>query len=579
MTPRLRRALVAGTLAAGAGYVAPAVASAQVIVAPPDARVIVFVVPRVSFEQLLAVPEVRALARSGGAALMSSRASLTQLLREAFPGMHVSPLLPNLTGIGLQIERNSEDVPLEQVGRDIRSTVRIDGAERLTVIVATDLPSPAMLAAKDELTPIVMATGSPSSLFPSSGPLHTLESDTTRRTGVVSDLDVVPTILNALGRPVPSGIEGSGLRVVDSPAPFELHERHLANRRMSVPVPTAAGIYVALAGLFAIAVLARRRRVPRWLGRLAGWLALTVPLLAVGLLAAGRLPTLSYATVVPFVIAVTLAGTLVVVPLQRFGTIAPPAAIGAAVLTYFAIEAALGWTAALTPFLGGSELDGGRFYGLPNEFIGLLLGASLYLVARWEPWKGFVLIVTVAFFAGLPGIGANLGGSIALFAAAGLWLALRARGRLGWKEVAFACTVVVVGIGMILLAHRFLTSTPTHITRFVETGGGIGGVWRTLTDRLLVGWRLIERNPFALIPALGVPASLLAVLRPAAPVREAFARQPEWRDAILVILLASAVAYVANDSGAAACGLGFGLGLGGLLYVSCAEQTWKMDAA
>jgi hypothetical protein len=38
------------------------------------------------------------------------------------------------------------------------------------------------------------------------------------------------------------------------------------------------------------------------------------------------------------------------------------------------------------------------------------------------------------------------------------------------------------------------------------------------------------------------------------------------------------VAYVANDSGAAACGLGFALGLGGLFYVSLIEGTWKMAA-
>jgi hypothetical protein len=34
-----------------------------------------------------------------------------------------------------------------------------------------------------------------------------------------------------------------------------------------------------------------------------------------------------------------------------------------------------------------------------------------------------------------------------------------------------------------------------------------------------------------------------------------------------------------NDSGPAACGVGFGMALGGLLYVSVAERTWKMAPA
>jgi hypothetical protein len=36
------------------------------------------------------------------------------------------------------------------------------------------------------------------------------------------------------------------------------------------------------------------------------------------------------------------------------------------------------------------------------------------------------------------------------------------------------------------------------------------------------------------------------------------------------------VAYVANDTGPAAVGLGFGTALGGLLYVSSADRTWKI---
>ena len=77
-------------------------------------------------------------------------------------------------------------------------------------------------------------------------------------------------------------------------------------------------------------------------------------------------------------------------------------------------------------------------------------------------------------------------------------------------------------------------------------------------------------------PVVGLPATLLAVLRPPAPVREAFHRHPAWRDALLVTLLAGVAAYVANDTGPAAAGPAFGLGLGGLVYVSLVEEPAKM---
>lgn len=530
-----------------------------------ERRVFLFRVPSVSFEQLLSIAEVAAMARAGGAALLSYGGNLPlhggTLERAEIDEMEYVPTVPS---------------QLSAIGDAIRDRVLRFGAPRVLVIVVGIVPSPAMAAAKDELHPIVLARGAPAELFPQAGEPRSLASDATRRTGVVTDLDVLATIGAFLGEPLPDG--GSVLRIVDEPAPFDLHARYLAMRRMSVPVQTAAGVYVTVVGLVTIALLALRRRAPTWLGGGAAWLALSVAPLAVALLAAGHLPTLSYATVMPLVIVVTLVGTFAFAPLRRRGPLVPAAAIGVAVLAYFLVEATVGWTGALTPFLGGSELDGGRFYGLPNVFIGLLIGSSLYVAHRLEPVPGFLLVVAVALFAGLPWTGANLGGSVALFAAAGLWLPLRRTGWIGPRGLALAAVVVVGGAGVVLLAHRFLTSVPTHVTRFEESPGGLAGAWETFVDRLLVGWRLILRNPFALVPVLGLFAVLWVLFHPPARIAEVLHRHSEWSDALVVTLLASAVAYVANDSGPAAAGLGFGLALGGLLHVSLSERTWKIEA-
>src|SRR3989442_772647 len=82
-------------------------------------------------------------------------------------------------------------------------------------------PSREMLAHNDELTPIVVADGTPASLFDRHGPIHTLTSDTTRRDGVVSNEDVAPSILRYLGLNVPSNMNGAPIRFArDAPAPF-----------------------------------------------------------------------------------------------------------------------------------------------------------------------------------------------------------------------------------------------------------------------------------------------------------------------------------------------------------------------
>lgn len=541
----------------------PRVASGEELV-PGERRVFLFRISFVSFEQMMSVPEVAALARAGGAGLLSDTGGL--------------PRHGDADALDPGIVDQMEYVPsapgrLAAIGKALRDRVQRFGGSEVLVVVVSLVPSPEMVAAKDELRPVVMATGAPRALFPTAGEPRSLTSDSTRRAGVVTDLDVQATIAHVLGEPLPEG--GSLIREVDEPAPFELHERYLAQRRMYVPIGTAAGLYVTFAGLLGVLLLALRR-APRRLLVAAAWAAMSVPTLSTGLLAAGHLPTLSYGTVVPFVVAVTAVGTLAFVPLSRRGALAPAAAIGGGVLAYFVVEAALGWSAFQAPFLGGAELDTGRFYGLSNAFIGLLIGSSLYVAHRLPTAGGFGLIVAVALFAGLPFSGANLGAAVSLFAAAGLWLALRRSGRIGPRGLALAAGIVVAGTAVIVLAHVFLSPTPTHVTRFAESSGGVAGALDKFVDRLLVGWRMILANPFALIPVLGLLVCLRVVLRPRGRVGEALAAHPAWSDALLVTLLAGAVAYAANDSGPAAAGLAFGLGLGGLLHVSLLEQAAKM---
>ena len=542
--------------------------SASGQVSEETGEIFVFLVPGVSFEEMLGIPEIAALATDGGAALMS--------LQNGLPTEGEAGIAPGEQNVHFRWLDPEREGGLEGVASAIVEMVTAVHDGSVLVFVASTTPSPEMILAKDELHPLVLARGTSSDLFAERTEEGSLTSDSTRRSGVVTDLDVIPTIADFLGVDPPADSNGSPIETIEGPPPFELHERYLAQRRMYVPIGTAAGIYLAIAGLGAIAVLALGSRISQGVRRIFGWGCLSVAALATGLLAAGHLPELTYATVVPFVALVTVFGTLAFAPLERRDVLLVPAGIGIAVLAYFALEAILEWTAALTPFVGGSELDGGRFYGLPNVFIGLLIGSCLWVAHRLRTGAGVALLVAVALFAGLPYVGANLGGGVSLFAAAGLWLAVRERERLGvWKGLGVFVGVTLFGAAVILLAHA-ISPFETHVTRFEEEVSGIAGVFERFRDRLQVGFDLIARNPFALIPVLGLPVAIAAVLRPPAALRPSLQRSPAWRDAVLVTLLAGVVAYIVNDSGSAAAGLAFGLGLGGLLGVSLLSEAGKM---
>jgi hypothetical protein len=526
----------------------------------PLVRVHVLRLHDVSLPELLALPAVRTLATRGGAALLSSPGELDAELASA--GDQGPVLRVDVQELG------SGAAALETLAERLQAMGLTQPVPHDQVWVLSDgSGSPG-----DELGSVVL---SPAAGAPGPGP-RALTSDSTRRDGVVATVDIPPTMCELAGTGCVTGGPGSVMRPVDAPPPVELYGRYLASRRMSVPIQTAAGLFVTFAGVLGVALLALRRRVPARLSSVGAWTAISVVPLALSLLLAGHLPTVSYATVLPAVIGGTLAGTLVFVPVARArGTLDALAWMGAATLALFLLEATLGWAGALHTFLGGTELDGGRFYGLPNVDIGLLVGASVYVAYRVpDIGTGVAVIAGVALFAGLPSAGANLGAAVTIAATAGLWYGLRGeRGPL--RTLAAMLVGAAAGLVVTLVLNRYLPGPATHITQFVEGRGG--GVLSTVAHRFGTGFHLIAQNPFAIVPVIGVPATLFVVLRPPSPVAASFARHRGWREALLTILLGSVVAYVANDTGAAALGLGFGTALGALLFVSLRDRPWMME--
>jgi hypothetical protein len=186
-----------------------------------------------------------------------------------------------------------------------------------------------------------------------------------------------------------------------------------------------------------------------------------------------------------------------------------------------------------------------------------------------------VLLVACALVAGSPWTASNFGAAVTLFAAAGLWLGIRRRRR-WWMVALIAGAITAIGTTATAAMHRYLTDRPTHVTAFLEGTDGILGAVERQLERLGVGLDLIADNPLALIPVVGTLVLLMLLLRPPAAIARSFEGHDAWRDAVLVIVLGSIVAYLAEDTGAAAVGFAFGFALSGLLDVSLAVARGKM---
>ncbi|MGH2572035.1 MAG: hypothetical protein ACRDGU_00850 [Actinomycetota bacterium] len=568
---------------------------------------VLFLVDNVSFEEMMAVPEFRRLSRAGGAGLMTSRmpagpvrtSSVETILagaNEGDSGAMTRALQAHEISMCVLSSMNPRSVrcPSSSLVTDSDALVMVTSvamgnaegrraAARLlgdlvgdlsiprTLVLAVSLgPSAAMDLAGDEVMPVVMAQGPSPQILSGRGPEKALTSDTTRRDGLVSNVDVAPTILDFFGVSIPPEIEGQPIRVAESAAPFDLHQRHLEQRRIRVPIQVGEVSFIAVLGVMAIGaliVLAARGSLPSNVARAMRLLALCGMALPIPLLMGGILPRLTYWVVIPFLVlsVLGLAGLSLAARWSR--PVGPLSFLGAVGLGVLLVDALLGWRGARIPLLGGTMFEGVRFYGLPNAFTALLLASTLFVAFRLDPFGGLLLLLGAGLFAGFPGLGADIGGSITLFTAAGLWWVLRTRPRLGLRELALAGGVVAIGLAVVLLAHRYLAGAATHASRFVDETGTTGEAARAFLDRLEGGFRMLNETPPAYIPLLGLPIILWLLLARPGPIgRGLDLAGRAWRDVLVVLVVSGIVAFFVNDTGVAAAGPVFLYAMAGIVY-------------
>jgi hypothetical protein len=611
--------------------------------APVQARsgvVFLLVVDRVSFEELMAVPGFRQLARLGGSGLMATDQAYRDRVDDVYralgsgaaPGAAPDQLLGRtLVAAGVSVcvlegsasgqpgpagpdrflgagtqqncsgalrarsvmlvandlstfeldQRSGTPSPAEvarrraellaHLGSAVRGLIdQVPPVGRWMAVVVTPSPSRDMVRSGDEVTPIVVATGRPGTPLRANGPIPSLTSDTTRQDGLVANVDVAPTVLDFFGLPIPAAMDGLPIRPGSGEAPFGLHRLHLEARRTRLGVQFSLLAFVVVVGLLGLAsllLLRARGEVPALLASVTRMALLSAAAILLVLLAGGWLPRRTYAWEFGFMVAATAGLVAVSRAWSKRGPFEPFTLLAVFSLAFIVLDALLGWHAMRVPLFGGTMFDGVRFYGLPNAFTALVLAAAVYAARALGPVEGFLLLLGAGLFAGFPALGADVGGAVTLFTAAGIWWVLRTRSRVGPKEVAFVAGVAAVGLGLTLLLSRILPGSPTHAARFVErAGSGLGTAFDVLRHRLAIGARQVASQPTRLVPLLGLPAVLWAILARPRPIGAAMDMDAGWRHATVTIILAAVVAYFANDTGTAAAGPAFIYAFVGIAY-------------
>ena len=264
-------------------------------------------------------------------------------------------------------------------------------------------------------------------------------------------------------------------------------------------------------------------------------------------------------------VAVAVALWLLTVGLIRhLGSRVPLIFLAAVTSVVIIVDQLLGAPASFTSFFGYSPIAAARFYGIGNEGAAVLFGAAIIAVVmaldQWpharfaEPmrkWGIPIIGFIVMFVSAAPMLGANVG--VAIWATVGfvlLWILCNDK-KITWKYVALIVALVVLVVGSFLLVDKFGGGQETHLARSVDSAqqGGIIQLWDIVVRKVETNVRVLTHTNLVWILLAVIGYLGLMRWRPTGDFADTLRRNPRFADGMTAILIAGAVAYLSEDSG------------------------------
>lgn len=439
------------------------------------------------------------------------------------------------------------------------------------IVVCTPTPTRKMILDGELLTPLVVAGKG----FDKGNQLH---SATTRRTGLVSNYDIAPTILSSLGLESPAEMNGrpmstsgtgtdlAGLKDFRDNAVLAFNSRKAMVRVYAITA-------MCVIALFFLVILIREDliRGHPFLWSTALLALLAGPLVWLAVPAMGAVPVgVLIAVAVCASILIGLASLLL---RDRCPTIEKPRISGVLARPMIAISGVTLLLILLDPIIGsplmtfsafGSDtILGDRYYGIGNLYMGFAIGAAILVTClalqfqgSWldKAWKrsvfaGVILVVT-ALVIGLPRLGADIGGLVAALVASMVVL-LKLNGKpMTLKKVAVVVLVLVLCVGGLVLVDALMPGSASHAGKAVSRIGssGFSSALSQVSRKLGANWALTWTSIWRLVLLFSFVAWLVfnwrfGVLK---QLREEF---PYLYAGFAGLSVGLVLAWIFNDSG------------------------------
>ncbi len=449
----------------------------------------------------------------------------------------------------------------------------VDGEGTSLLLVTPSLPLNRP-AGGEQLTPFLFtAAGGP-------GP-GLLVSAATRRPGLVQNTDLVSLILSLLAGGGKNASPGpvSSFGIIPDKEPldfldrFSTHTALVFNQRSPLLKGYVAALVAALLAALA-GLLLKMRPLLRPLSRVIRLLLFVPPVLLLlpGLTGFPR-PAAWQSGLIFF--GAALLPALLLHPLLNRNRHLYWAVLGWGIALVLVIDTLAGAPLQQLSLFSYDPAGGARYYGMGNEYMGVLIGAALLGTVSLKAFVSgdtasprqkivsALLGVTIIVFYGMiifilaaPNFGANLGGTLSAAAAFGVaWAELSGIGEQNKKTALCVIAFLILAAGLLWVLNVGLPQLrPSHVGLFGEmvSSRGPAGFWETVGRKMSMNLKLVRYSIWgrALVTLVGL--CVVLSLYPGGLRQRLRREHPDLVTGVTAALAGAAAALLTNDSGVVA---------------------------
>ena len=419
------------------------------------------------------------------------------------------------------------------------------------IMILTPLGPARDLSINNRMTPVIIAGRGYSNGL--------ISSASTKRSGVVTNLDIGATVLSYFDIPHQPGQIGAAIYSTPDKLglvgllSFNIKLTEIFNQRLFLLRSYVFAQIIVL--IFALITILFKRKFLNYI-KICLLFLMSIPM-AYLILTLFHQHTLLGSFLVSWVFAIGITAALFV---KKLTVMTKIMLLCLATAILILVDQVTGAILIQGSPLGYDVISGARFYGIGNEYMGILIGAvctgcgAYYDITKNKivMWPIYILLAFATVILAHPGIGANVGGTIsALVAFACLSILFRER-RIRLKHFLFVGVFVTLFItGIFIFDSMRAVNSQSHVgqTASLIKQNGIIELVYIIKRKIAMNIKLFRYTIWTRVFLLSLLSVITLIFRPIGVIRDIAEQHPKVTKALAAATIGSITALLVNDSG------------------------------